>query len=75
MFVPEGGYFIIGSFENFIPKIPKKYFYLTDVQNGESPVNRKYEDIESPEVSADVAFSTYLIKEKKISVIPLTSFY
>ncbi|EGR32953.1 hypothetical protein IMG5_066090 [Ichthyophthirius multifiliis] len=56
MFAPEGGYFIIGTMEKFVPKIPKKYFYNKDVENGEKPIGKKFEEIENPDVSPNVAF-------------------
>jgi hypothetical protein len=46
-----------------------------NIENGEKPIMKKFEEIENPEVSPDVAFSMYLIKEKKVAVIPLSSFY
>ncbi|KAL4478032.1 hypothetical protein ABPG72_013471 [Tetrahymena utriculariae] len=74
---PEGGYFLIGSFEKFATKIPLRYFYkdYENVIDGDQEIGIQYEKLENPEVSLDVAFSTYMAVEKKVAVIPLSSFY
>lgn len=74
---PEGGYFLIGSFEKYATRIPRRYFYIDykNVENGDEEIGIQYEKIENPEVSLDVAFSTFMAVENKVAVIPLSSFY
>ncbi|EAR99872.2 class I/II aminotransferase (macronuclear) [Tetrahymena thermophila SB210] len=75
---PQGGYFIVGSLKDHVGKIPRKYFFkdFENVPDGDALLgDTPFEEFEQAEVTPDVAFFKYMIIEKGVTVIPMSSFY
>ena len=56
-------------------KIPRKYFYNHEVQDGENEIGCTFDELENPTYTPDIAFVKYFIEEVGVALIPLSSFF
>ena len=70
--VPEGGYFLLIDISECRDYVPQKYFESNEYEEGETHIVKN--DFGLP-VPFDLAFSRWLMMEKKVTTMPGTLFY